>query len=388
MTHVAPSYVAPAPATRAQGPHPDPAPQPPDAHAASVTRILVHPCAGASDAAVAALVRRAVRIARRAGARLTFADVLPEVPALVQRLLPEGVHVPELLREERRRRLDALARHARRAKVAVELVLLEGSPAVALVREVLRDGHDLLMLPTGAAAVGALGVQLVRKAPCPVLLIPAPADGAGARRRPRILAAIDVSDAPPAGDAPDVASPRTPAQTAGAALARRILDAAAALAALEGGELHVLHAWTAYGEGMLRGRAFGGISAADVQRYVDGMEAHAATALGAAVAHLHRVLTPERVHLVKGEPGDVIPALVRAASADTLVVGTVARSGLAGLLVGNTAERLVEAPPCDVLVVKPAGFSTTVRPDDELARGQTMRPAARAVPVLVASLAT
>jgi hypothetical protein len=43
-----------------------------------------------------------------------------------------------------------------------------------------------------------------------------------------------------------------------------------------------------------------------------------------------------------------------------VVMGTLARSGLRRLLIGNTAGRVLDHPPCDLLVVKPSGFSGAV----------------------------
>ena len=37
-------------------------------------------------------------------------------------------------------------------------------------------------------------------------------------------------------------------------------------------------------------------------------------------------------------------------------MGTVARGGLPGILIGNTAERLLHSVPCSLLAVKPDDF--------------------------------
>jgi hypothetical protein len=37
-------------------------------------------------------------------------------------------------------------------------------------------------------------------------------------------------------------------------------------------------------------------------------------------------------------------------------MGALARSGLKGLLIGNTAERVLGQLPSDLLVIKPSGF--------------------------------
>ena len=45
---------------------------------------------------------------------------------------------------------------------------------------------------------------------------------------------------------------------------------------------------------------------------------------------------------------------------DLLVMGTIARTGIAGFIVGNTAERLLPRIPCSVLAIKPEGFVSPV----------------------------
>ena len=42
---------------------------------------------------------------------------------------------------------------------------------------------------------------------------------------------------------------------------------------------------------------------------------------------------------------------------DILAMGAIARSGLKRVLIGSTAERVLERLPCDVLVVKPPEFA-------------------------------
>ena len=48
---------------------------------------------------------------------------------------------------------------------------------------------------------------------------------------------------------------------------------------------------------------------------------------------------------------------------DLVVMGTVGRSGISGMLIGNTAERVLRKLPCSVLAVKPEGFVSPVRLD-------------------------
>ena len=66
---------------------------------------------------------------------------------------------------------------------------------------------------------------------------------------------------------------------------------------------------------------------------------------------------------VRGEPQEQIPAFIRERHADVLIMGTIARTGLAGLLIGNTAEQVLEKADCSILTIKPEGFVTPVQVD-------------------------
>ncbi len=56
----------------------------------------------------------------------------------------------------------------------------------------------------------------------------------------------------------------------------------------------------------------------------------------------------------------VVPKLAAEAQIDLIVMGTVARAGLAGYFIGNTAETVVQHATCSVLTVKPEGFVSPV----------------------------
>lgn len=62
-------------------------------------------------------------------------------------------------------------------------------------------------------------------------------------------------------------------------------------------------------------------------------------------------------HLIQGTPGREIPKLVEELKADLVVMGTVARTGLAGVVIGNTAETLLNQIKCSILAIKPNTFS-------------------------------
>lgn len=285
----------------------------------------------ATDRAQPAL-DRAARLARSSGARLTVVDVMG-IPAHARRYLPESLE-----REMAGRRRGDLARLAEGVTgVPVDFRLLEGRGGAALADEVLASGHDLVVREAARDLVaprrepsGAVNVALLRRCPCSVLLVgPGGAAGAG-----RIAAAVD---------------PGTEDGEADQALNVRIAEAASLMAHLEGGSVTLLHAWEVFAEGMVRGLGtpdgYAEYIAAARQRAEDDF-ARFTRSLGEGVAGLP-------AELRRGEPEDVIPAFVVAEGIDLLVMGSVARSGIAGFFIGNTAERVLPRLPCSVLVVKP-----------------------------------
>ena len=62
----------------------------------------------------------------------------------------------------------------------------------------------------------------------------------------------------------------------------------------------------------------------------------------------------ERFHLRHGYTHKVIPSVANKVKADLLVMGTVGRQGLAGKVIGNTAERVLQHLRTDVMALKVA----------------------------------
>ncbi|MHC8314161.1 universal stress protein [Pseudomonas sp. LB3P31] len=61
----------------------------------------------------------------------------------------------------------------------------------------------------------------------------------------------------------------------------------------------------------------------------------------------------DRLHIEEGPADVLIPFMAHKLHAAVTVIGTVARSGLSGALIGNTAEVVLDALESDVLVLKP-----------------------------------
>jgi universal stress protein E len=281
-----------------------------------------------------AAVRYVARLAAATGASLTIADVIEDTPPIARRLLPRSWNLPALVRTQKQARIERSAALARRLGAVPKTVLVTGSPIKALVREVVRGGHDLLAVGASSGTVQCVGMsatRLLREAPCPVLLVRA----SRRRRRPRVLVAVD---------------PATWVGKDNRALTAKLLETAIWLAEKHEGELHVLHVWVPYGERMIL-RA--GVTTAEARSFFAGQREEARQDLQRALAPFHAHIAPARVHLVKGDPRVMIADFATAHHTELLVVGTVARSGVAGRIIGNTAEAVLSQLPCSMLVVKP-----------------------------------
>jgi universal stress protein E len=284
---------------------------------------------------------QAVDLAARADGRVTIVDVVEEVPAGARPYFSNRLE-REII-GHRQALLDEAAARYRRRKIRIETAVLRGRPAIALVQYVLgrRPRPNLVVrshardLSPRRASFGAIDMQLLRKCPCPVWVV-----GVGERSRPRrILAAVHP-------DRDDLVEQ---------ALNRAIVEAGAAIAELEGGSLTVLHAWSPYGEALLEGR----MSKSELRAFVGAARKGAEAQMDEFMARLGDDVKCE-VELLKGEPDVVIPRYVTRRDIDMVVMGTVARTGLAGWIIGNTAEHMLQRLKCSVLALKPEGFVSPI----------------------------
>jgi len=307
-----------------------------------------------------ATVERVVRLAESHRARLAVIDVRPSDMRVGGRLpgdLSEEA-LREALEQASRETLEPYV-EAARGRVECRARTRFGIGFVEVIREVLQADHDLVVKAARTRGSGrgvslaSFDQHLLRKCPVPVWI----ARLAHARAYGRVLAAVDL-------DEPDRQD------NDGDSLNRRILEAAAAQALADAAELHIVHAWQPPYEGLLRTRGvFRGEE--DERRYIESERRWRQQAADELVARLHewlgddaRHLAGPRVHLRRGPAGETIPAAVRDLGADLLVMGTVGRTGLAGFIIGNTAETILDAIDCSVLALKPPGFRTPVEPEE------------------------
>jgi universal stress protein E len=70
---------------------------------------------------------------------------------------------------------------------------------------------------------------------------------------------------------------------------------------------------------------------------------------------------PSAMHILDGEASDCIVRFAAGHRADLLVMGSIYRTGLKRLLLGSTAEGVFDTLGCDILLIKPEGFSAELQ---------------------------
>jgi universal stress protein E len=269
-------------------------------------------------------VEQALEVAARSGAELVFlhstwADLHEENHALRPGPSGEGLRaLEELVERAAQRALRARVKLARdRAWLELIRSAKEGEGDLVLVARRNQEG--------AGATVGGIARKLLRKCPCPVWVV-----RPEGRAVPRtIVAATDLSE-----------------------VGERVVALGAVLAGTFAARLVIVHAWPLP-------LSVPVLPELDVpaQNRLD-VEQHEAAARARFERSLAGVALPpgtER-HLACGAPSVVIRDRIEQDDADLLLMGTVSRSGIAGLLMGNTAERLLDRVPCSLLTLKPRDF--------------------------------
>ena len=288
-------------------------------------------------------LRRAHELADRNHASLTVFGTVPEPPRLARMLQRTAGPTPDALADQLRQELTDLAATTG-APGSARIDVAVGVPFITIIERVFADGHDLVVITDDGpdSPTASTTKHLLRKCPCPVWVMrPKGAPGH------RVLAAVDPE-------------PDDPAE-----MNRLILDLASSHAELNDAELHVAHAWSVYGATTLRTSPFLRTSGGEFDdlRQVT-RDGHLGRLEETVNAHGLGGLDHE-VHLVEGDPGDVSPYLADQLDITLLVMGTVGRTGVPGLIMGSHAERILDQVRCSVIAVKPAGFVSPVRPPQE-----------------------
>lgn len=283
-------------------------------------------------------VTLAAALARRTGATIQLVRVIEESATW-----PRGESAAELetrLRDlmvasETRalQKIAASLNEGDEAPIAVELEVRWGVPWEVVLSLVERDGADLVLKParglshSGRVFFGATALHLFRRSPCPVWVV-----GDDGELPRRILIAIDPSLDPTRRE-----------------MASKLLAWGDSLRTATGAQVEVVSAWQAAGADLLKEQ----LEPAEYNAYVDDALARAEQGLEALVQSHATGPSTTRCHLLAGSARDVIPEFAEDRGFDLVLVGTLGRTGLAGEILGETAEMILRGVRCSVLAVAP-----------------------------------
>lgn len=305
--------------------------------------ILVATCKVTSNDALSMALDRAAALAESNQASLKVIDVLEELPGDVSKLY-KSVSRPKLrkkLIEYRLSILDELVARLRETGMQVEIKVLVGTPFIEIIREIMRDRHDLLIKPATDSGshktilFTSTDMHLIRECPCAVWIT----KPTKARKYARILAAVD----------PD------PGDEEKSRMNAKILEMSTSLAESEKSELHIVHAWVLYEEALLK------LLIGNAERMARDTRVCHQEWLDELLQNHTLARERTHVHLLEGKARDVIPMVAERENVELVVMGTLAGTGLPGRLIGHTAEDVLNRVDCSVLTIKPEGFVSPVK---------------------------
>lgn len=297
-----------------------------------IRRILV----AIADGNARRVTRRAGDLALKSGATIElFSVVRPDSRVFG---LPNAtlMQINRSVADVRRRELHKLAQGLRRRGLEVGCTVVTNNSLSESIT------HRLEQAPADIVAIEAhkhhllarwflmqSDYDLIRHCPVPLLIVK------GVRRASQpILAAVDPwhrNDKP-------------------ASLDRCIVNAARTLANMQHVSLHSVHAYQPLIK-LVAGSAFAPVTI-PVSAPEEAAQAAMIRRRFKAFNSSYRI-APRQSHLEMGDPIYVLPTAARSLKAQMVVMGAMARSGIDRLLLGSTAEQVLDAMPCDVLIVKP-----------------------------------
>jgi len=299
-----------------------------------------------SEPAGAAL-GRALWLADNVGAEVTVAHVVEDAAGAVPATSFEAhwsVPPAEVQKAERKlrcqseERLTAWVAPQRGPNRKLRTETLVGSPFIEIIHAVQRGGYDLVVAGTRGLSgfhrflVGSTAERLVRKCPCPVWIVK-PGHEWPMRS---ILVPVDYS-----------------------VVSGKSLRLAALLARLADCPLTVLHSFNFSAEKPGPLPTSVGLDISGQRREVRKI---AAKQLDNFLTKHLAAGTKVQPRLGIGTPWRMINALARRIDTSLIVMGSVGRSGLPGMLIGNTAEKVLRSCDRSLLTVKPDDFLSPVQP--------------------------
>lgn len=289
-------------------------------------------------------LKQALSIARNNKAALSVLLVCPELSKEVAEYEKEyETSLIEKLQSKLLQTREAVK--VSETDVPVKIEIESGSaPAVRIIRHVLSNNYDLVIKEAesneGNKGFKALDMELLRQCPCPVWLC-RPIK----RHRNEIRVAVAIDPASEGKEARE--------------LSKRLLQLSRSVADTCSGELTVISCWDDVFEEYINNYLHE-TPEEKLRRIFQEAESSHSDSLNDLIQQ-SKISGKKTVHHVRGRPHAIIPKYIEDKGIDILVMGTVARTGISGFVIGNTAENIMQKLECSLLALKPNGFVSPVK---------------------------
>ncbi|RLA32911.1 MAG: hypothetical protein DRR11_06945 [Gammaproteobacteria bacterium] len=285
------------------------------------------------------VVSRAVWLAKLTDCTLELLLCDPDIGALQHGFFVsnEARDIGEKIRAAQKEMIDELATEARDHGIEVTTDVLEERPiADGVLQRAMDMNPRYVVKGTEYHSVAERSIfvdtdwQLIRTCPFPLWLVK-PHE---MRDKPVIMAAVD-----------PVHSHDKPA-----ALDQIIIDSAKAIADPSDGEIHLLHVYQRIaGVGREATKTF-----KPIKLPIDELSQKIQTEHREKLDALAKAndIDAEHTHQLPGSARELLPTFSRSYKTDLVVLGSLARWGLKRMVLGSTAEKVLDHLPCDILIVR------------------------------------
>ncbi|MEI7461894.1 MAG: universal stress protein [Pirellula sp.] len=275
--------------------------------------------------AAKAAVQQAIWLSRTSGAKLAMTYAAPDSM--------QSFKTAHEIRQESAVKMKEWMEDLGAADLDVPLQTRIGQPIVVIVHAVQQGGFDLVLAGSRGLGdwtqflVGSTAKRLVRNCPVSVWIVKSEVVGP-----PKvILAPTDLSD-----------------------VSRKAIREGLWLAEQSGAEFHVLH--------VVDSQKVRDEEASKQPPSSSSQQEIEAEAMRQLEEFLRPLETAVRIHshVTQGVAWQEIGRMAQQLNADLIAIGTVGRSGVKGMLLGNTAEKVLDTCDCSMLTVKRDGFVSPI----------------------------
>lgn len=287
----------------------------------------------------------ALQIADTKSAKVTLVTVIENIDELKE-ISHYSCTALSLLDKVTKVSHQALERHVHCLKVKYpsikfSVIVRLGIPFVEIIKVANEFKADLIVIDTRcqnktqACQRGSTIRHLMRKSAIPIWSI-------AIRHTPirRIGVAVDVSS------------------SEHSTFNEKILSLALEVCVSTRAEMILLHAWRLDLEGFFR--KWGSYRDLDIDLIAKEMRSDRVERMKSLLAPYKDSSVTQQIKILEGEAKVVIPRFVMEQEIDMMIMGSLSRTGIAGFLMGNTAESMLDKLTCSVLTLKPDAFHSPV----------------------------